>query len=252
MGDFEGKVALITGGGSGIGRATALAFAREGAKVVIGNRNEAHGREVVKLIEKAGGRASFRQTDVRIAEEVEALVNHAVKVFGGLDVAFNNAGVVAPLSPITQTTEDTYNFVMDTNVKGLWLSLKYELQYMREHDGGVIVNNASVAGVRGVRFGSSVYVASKHAVIGLTRCAALENARGGVRVNAVCPGLIETGMADGLADALDVPLNDLGEMHPIGRNGRPEEVAEAVLWLCSDKASFVTGDALMIDGGFTA
>ena len=252
MGEFSDKVALVTGGGIGIGRATALAFAREGANVVIGSRNVEHGEESVQLIAATGGDASFFHTDIRQASAVEALIDHAVSTYGKIDLAFNNAGTFATLSPITEQLESDYDKVMDTNVKGVWLSLKYELRQMLEQGGGVIVNNASVGGVRGSRNGLAPYTASKHAVIGLTKCAALENARRGIRVNAVSPAVIDTDMGTSFATALDITMEEFGAMHPVGRVGRTEEVAEAVLWLCSDKASFVTGHSLLIDGGLTA
>ncbi len=240
MGKLKDKVALVTGGGAGIGRATALAFAREGAKVVVGNRNIDRGKETIEQIQQAGGDALFLQTDVTQADQVEALVDHAVSHFGRLDVAFNNAGIEGEMVPLADQTEDNYLRVMDTNVKGTWLSMKYEIAQMLRQDGGAIVNNASVLGSVGIA-GGAIYVASKHAVLGMTKSAALDYAKQGVRINAVSPGAIQTAMIDRMA-----------RLHPSGRIGRPEEVAEAVLWLASDAASFVVGTELLIDGGFTA
>jgi NAD(P)-dependent dehydrogenase (short-subunit alcohol dehydrogenase family) len=252
MKEFEGKVALITGGGSGIGRATAVAFAREGAQVVIGNRNVDHGEETVSMIHKAGGMASFQRTDVMVAAEIEMLVKHAVKICGRLDFAFNNAGIEGDLKPtLIDHTEANFDAVMDINVKGVWLSMKYEIPQMLKTGGGAIVNCSSVAGVIGFP-GIGIYSASKHAVIGLTKAAALEFSAQGIRINAVNPAVIDTEMADRISDGMNVKKDDLITFHPIGRLGRVEEVAEAVLWLCSDKASFVTGHSMMVDGGFTA
>jgi NAD(P)-dependent dehydrogenase (short-subunit alcohol dehydrogenase family) len=251
MKEFEGKVALVTGGGSGIGRATALAFARDGAQVVIGNRNVQRGEETISMIHAAGGTASFRQTDVLIASDIEALVNHAVSEYGGLDFAFNNAGIEGDVRPLVEQTETNYDAVMDTNVKGVWLSMKYEIPRMLERGGGTIVNCSSVAGLIGFP-AMAIYIASKHAVIGLTKTAALEYSAQGIRINAVNPAVIDTEMVDRLAAGLNMEKNDLSTLHPIGRIGRVEEVAEAVLWLCSSRASFVTGHSLIVDGGFTA
>ena len=251
MKEFEGKVALVTGGGSGIGRATALAFARDGARVVIGNRNVQRGEETVSMIRAAGGTASFRRTDVLVAADIEALVKHAVSEYGGLDLVFNNAGIEGEPRPLAEQTEANYDAVMDINVKGVWLSMKYEIPRMLDQGGGAIVNCSSVAGVIGFP-GIGIYSASKHAVIGLTKAAALEYSAQGIRVNAVNPAVIDTEMVDRLADGMNMKKDDLTTFHPIGRLGRVEEVAEAVLWLCSDKASFVIGHSLMVDGGFTA
>ena len=251
MKEFEGKVALVTGGGSGIGRATALAFARDGARVVIGNRNVQRGEETVSMIRAAGGTASFQRTDVLVAADIEALVKHAVSEYGGLDLAFNNAGIEGEPRPLAEQTEANYDAVMDINVKGVWLSMKYEIPRMLDQGGGAIVNCSSVAGVIGFP-GIGIYSASKHAVIGLTKAAALEYSAQGIRVNAVNPAVIDTEMVDRLADGMNMKKDDLTTFHPIGRLGRVEEVAEAVLWLCSEKASFVTGHSLMVDGGFTA
>jgi NAD(P)-dependent dehydrogenase (short-subunit alcohol dehydrogenase family) len=251
MKEFDGKVALVTGGGSGIGRATAIAFAREGAKVVIGNRNVQRGEETVSMIRDAGGTASFRRTDVVVAADVKALVDHAVTTYGRLDIAFNNAGIEGDPRPLAEQTEANFDAVMDINVKGVWLSMKYEIPRMLEQGGGAIVNCSSVAGVIGF-LGIGIYAASKHAVIGLTKVAALEYSAQGIRINAVNPAVIDTEMVDRLADGMNMKKDDLTTFHPIGRIGRVEEVAEAVLWMCSDKASFVTGHSMIVDGGFTA
>ena len=252
MYDFKHKVALITGGGAGIGRATALAFARAGAKVVIGNRNVENGEETVALIEKAGGTALFQRTDVTVASQVETLVARAVREYGALDFAFNNAGLLSQLRMIPDEAEDDFDRVMAVNAKGVWLAMKYELKEMQKQKRGAIVNNASVAGVVGTSRGAASYAASKHAVVGLTRSAALENARLGIRVNVVAPAVIETDMGASFASGLKITMEEFGRAHPVGRVGTPDEVANAVLWLCSSEASFVTGHTLMIDGGMTA
>jgi NAD(P)-dependent dehydrogenase (short-subunit alcohol dehydrogenase family) len=251
MTDFDGKVVLVTGGGVGIGRATALAFAREGAQVVIGNRNTERGDEVVKAIQDAGGEASFLRTDVESEGDIKALVEHAVSTYGRLDAAFNNAGIEGLVAPLVDQTDDNFHSVMNVNVRGVWLSMKYQIPEMLKSGGGAIVNNSSVAGLIGFG-GIGIYSASKHAVMGLTRCAALEYSAQGIRVNAVNPAVIDTSMVDRLADSMEMEKENLSALHPIGRIGQPEEVANAVLWLCSDKASFVTGTGLAVDGAYTA
>ena len=250
MAEFEGKVALITGGTSGIGTSIAEAFAREGAKVVITGRREDKGNKVVEGINSKGGEAFFIRTDVQKAEDVKNMVAGTVEKFGRLDYAINNAGVEQNFTPLPDQTEEDYHFVMDTNVKGVWLSLKEEIPAILESGGGAIVNVSSVAGVIGMP-SIPVYIASKHAVIGLTKSIALEYAQQGIRVNAVLPAAIETPMIDRFAQDEET-LQYLNSLHPIGRVGKSMEVAEAVLWLCSEKASFVTGTSLRVDGGFTA
>ena len=203
------------------------------------------------MIRKAGGTASFKKTDVLVGAEIEALVDHAMKTYGGLDLAFNNAGVEGAVASIVEQTEANYDAVMDVNVKGVWLSMKYEIPRMLERGGGSIVNCSSVAGLIGFP-NMSIYMASKHAVIGLTKVAALEYSAQGIRINAVNPAVIETEMVDRLVEGFSMTKEELVPMHPIGRLGRVEEIAEAVLWLCSGKSSFVTGHSLIVDGGFTA
>ena len=252
MKSFENKVALVTGATSGIGRATAIAFAREGAKVVVSGRRQAEGEETVALIKKAGGEAAFVKTDVTKESDLSSLVAKTISTYGRLDAAFNNAGVEGKLGPIHEQTLENYHHIMDANVLGVVFSLKHEITVMLKQGSGAIVNNASVGGLIGFA-GAGIYSASKHAVLGLTKTAALEYARQGIRVNAVSPGAIETPMFDRFTGGVGTDIHaQLKNMHPIGRTGRPEEIAEAVVWLCSDKASFVTGQSLTADGGFTA
>ncbi len=251
MTDFTGKIALVTGGGSGIGRATALAFARDGAKVVVAGRRTEEGQETVRLIEAAGGDATFIQTDVTQEAEVAALIAQVVATYGRLDIAFNNAGNEGKVAALVEQTSDNWDFTIDGNLKGIWLSLKYELPQMAKQGGGAIVNNASLVGHVGIA-NMSIYTAAKHGVVGLTRSAALEHAKAGIRVNAVSPGAILTDMPK--RDFGDLAVFDqyMSSLTPMGRVGQPEEVAEAVVWLCSNNASFVTGHALLVDGGLTA
>ncbi|MEM8716245.1 MAG: SDR family oxidoreductase [Cyanobacteria bacterium P01_G01_bin.4] len=251
MNRFESKVALVTGGGSGIGRATALRFAYEGASVVIANRNEKLGKETVNLILNGGGNASFYRTDVSQQDNVKALIDFAVKTYGGLHAAFNNAGADDPQAMTPDHTDATFDLMMNVNVKGVWYSMKYEIQHMLAHGGGTIVNTSSIAGLIGYP-GHAPYAASKHAVLGLTKTAALEYAPQGIRINAVCPGATKTPLLDGLSGGDSETLKYIESLHPIGRLAAPEEIADAVVWLCSDDASFVVGQGIPVDGGFTA
>lgn len=250
MSQFTDKVVLITGGTSGIGRACAIAFAKEGAKVVLTGRREKEGGEVVAEIKSLGGEALFVRTDIRHEADVKAMVEATIQTFGRLDIAVNNAGVEQGFTPLPNQTEDDYAFIMDTNVKGVWLSLKHEIPAMLQTGGGSIINVASVAGVIGMPT-VPIYIASKHAVLGLTKAIALEYAKQGIRINAVNPGAIETPMVDRFA-ADEATLKYLNSLHPVGRIGKAEEIADAILWLASDKSSFVTGSAVTVDGGFTA
>jgi NAD(P)-dependent dehydrogenase (short-subunit alcohol dehydrogenase family) len=250
---MEDRVALVTGGGSGIGRAAALALAGAGAKVVVSGRREKEALETVALIKKGGDQGTFFKADVTKEAEVVALVAQTLSTCGRLDAAFNNAGIEGDVGkPTHEQSVANYRAVMDTNVLGVLLAMKHEIAAMSKNGGGAIVNNASVGGLIGFP-GVGVYVASKHAVLGLTKTAALEYAKQGIRVNAVSPGGIETPMLNRFTGGPGTDFfNQLAGMHPVGRLGRPEEIAEAVLWLCSDKASFVTGQSLTADGGWTA
>jgi|SRR5208282_4823185 NAD(P)-dependent dehydrogenase (short-subunit alcohol dehydrogenase family) len=248
---LEGKVALMTGGTSGIGRETAVLFAKAGVRVVVAGRREVEGNETLELVRAAGSDGLFVKTDVAKAAEVDALIQKAVEKFGRLDMAFNNAGIEGVWVPIARQSEEDFDRTIAINLKGVWLCLKYEIrQMLRQGGGGAIVNMASIAGLMGSA-GAAAYSASKHGVLGLTKAAALETAKNGIRINAVCPAAIETAMADRLFGAPAVHKAVLSS-HPIGRFGRPEEIAEAVLWMCSDRASFMTGQSLVLDGGFLA
>jgi NAD(P)-dependent dehydrogenase (short-subunit alcohol dehydrogenase family) len=249
--ELKGKVALVTGGTSGIGRETAVLFAKAGAKVVVAGRREPEGADTVEIIRAAGGEALFVQTDVAKAAEVEALVKKTVEKFGRLDVAFNNAGIEGVWVPIISQTEQDFDRTVAINLKGVWLCLKYELrQMLKQGGGGAIVNMSSVAGLMGSA-GAATYGATKHGVIGLTKAAALENARNGIRVNAVCPAVIETPMGERLFSSPEMKKWAL-DHHPIGHFGKPPDVASAVLWMCSDGAAFMTGQSLVLDGGMLA
>jgi len=246
MSTFAGKVALVTGGSSGIGRATAIKFGERGARVVVANRREKEGKETVEMIKKAGGEAMFVQTDVRIASQVENMVQQTVKRYGRLDIAFNNAGVGGIMARLIRTTEEVFDEVMDTNFKGVWLSMKYEIPVMLEQGGGVIINNASIAGVSTAER-LAIYSGSKHAVVAISNAAATEYGRDNIRVVSICPGWIKTRMTEDLRARKDADTMQ-GNI-PLKRWGEPEEVAEMVIWLASDAASFVSGGAFIISGG---
>jgi NAD(P)-dependent dehydrogenase (short-subunit alcohol dehydrogenase family) len=250
-GRLNGKVALVTGGSSGIGRATAQIFAREGAKVVVADIGVEGGEETVRLIKAAGGEAVFIKSDVAQAADVQAMVKKAVETYGRLDCAFNNAGIEGVVKPTVEYGEADWDRVIGINLKGVWLCMQAELQQMLAQGNGVIVNTASVAGLVGLP-GFSAYVAAKHGVAGLTKTAALEYAKAGIRVNAVCPGAIRTPMFErGARDNPGIEEQAVAA-EPVGRMAEPAEVGEAVAWLCSDAASFVTGLPMAVDGGWVA
>lgn len=255
MGLVDGLVALVTGSGAGIGRATAVKFAEEGAKVVVSDVNAGGGEETVSVIGRAGGEATFLPCDISRPNDVEALVRGTVARYGKLDCACNNAGIEGRIVPFAEQTIDTFDRVISVNLRGTFLCLKAEISEMAKTGGGAIVNLASVAGLVGFP-GLSPYVASKHAVNGLTKNAALEYGKQGIRVNSVCPGGIDTRMLDSLAEQATGGTQTTREMmnpyHPIGRIGEPKEVAELIVWLCSPRASFVTGANIPVDGGFVA
>ena len=248
---FVGKVALVTGAGSGIGRASAQKFAQEGAKVIVADIVAAGGNETVRLIREAGGEATFIKTDVSQAREVEALISGTVETYGRLDCAHNNAGVFGGVAPIADYSEADFDRVISNNLKGLWLCLKYEIiQMLNQGVGGAIVNTSSAAGLVGGP-GLTAYIASKHGIVGLTKAVALEYATASIRVNAVCPGVIDTPMTKGLASDPQFMALLLAQ-EPVNRLGTPQEVANAAAWLCSDEASFMTGVPMPVDGGLVA
>jgi NAD(P)-dependent dehydrogenase (short-subunit alcohol dehydrogenase family) len=253
MTQFDGKVALVTGAGSGIGRASALAFARAGARVIVSDLQPAGGDETVRLIHESEGEAHFIQADVSDEASVEHLVGASIEEYGRLDYAHNNAGVAAPPASLHEADRAWFDRVQAVNVTGVWLCLKYEARAMLSHGGGAIVNTASLAGLIGFPL-NVAYSASKHAVIGMTRTAALEYATSGIRVNAVCPAFVRTPMVEAFVAANPrlFNLERLASMQPMGRLGTVEEVAAAVVWLCSDGAAFITGIALPLDGGTSA
>ncbi len=249
-GNFDGKVALVTGGGSGIGRATAVAFAREKAKVVVSDITEHSGEETIQMIKESGGDATFIKTDVTQESDVEELIKKTVEIYGSLDCAHNNAGIPGQSVPLAECTLDDWDAVMNLNLRGTFLCLKYEILQMLKQGGGAIVNTSSTMGV--VAHGNApAYVASKHAILGLTKSAALAYVQNNIRVNAVCPGNTETPIFDHLKANMPDVFEGLLAAMPIGRLAQPDEIANSVIWLCSNEASYCNGHAMVVDGCYT-
>jgi len=249
-GEFTGKVAFVTGAGSGIGRATALAFGRQGASVVVADRSEESNQETARMIEELGAPLLAVKCDVTRAEDVKAALDKAVEAFGRLDFAFNNAGSEQAITATADLTEDEWDRIVNINLRGVFLCMKYEIPLMLQHGGGAIVNTSSGAGVKGFK-GQAAYAAAKHGVIGLTKSAALDYASQNIRINAVCPGIIETSMMQRFTGGTSEGRERVIAQEPVGRMGKPEEIGAAVVWLCSDAAAFVVGHAMVVDGGQT-
>src|SRR4051812_30790625 len=248
---FAGKLAFVTGAGAGIGRAAALAFAREGANVVVTDRSEANNRETARMIEQAGGRALAVTCDVSREEDVRAALDQTIKLFGRLDYAFNNAGIEQAMMPLADLTVEQWDRLIEVDLRGVFLCMKYQIPLMLKQGGGSIVNTSSGAGVKGFA-GQAAYCAAKFGVVGLSKAAALDYAKSKIRVNVVCPGIIETPMMDRFSGGTPEGRERVIAQEPVGRMGKPEEIAAAVVWLCSEAAAFVVGHAMVVDGGQTA
>ena len=253
MGDtsgFAGKVAFVTGGANGIGRAAALAFARDGASVVVADVSDTQNQETARMIQDLGGRALAVACDVSRNADVQRALNATVDRFGRLDFAFNNAGIEYTIKPAADVTEEEWNRIIDIDLRGVFLCMKHEIPLMLKQGGGAIVNTSSGAGIKGFK-GGAAYVAAKHGVVGLTKAAALDYAKSNIRINAVCPGIIDTQMMDRFSGGTTEGRQGVIAQEPVGRMGTPEEIAATVVWLCSDAASFVVGSAIVVDGGQT-